>query len=186
MVRSRGWIRNGSGVKSAVDQQIPEPGPQPKRRPPNMAGVLLITAALVVAGFLVVRSFRSIKPEPLPPSLKTAPPDTGFVVLRASIRSKVRSLAARCEAKRKQLGNRMTPRIDSLSRGCDSAISSVLGRIAAFDTVRRENRKAAADSIKAGYERAKLDVRVFTRTVLDADTINEDSLDREIRKLISE
>jgi hypothetical protein len=186
MVWSRVQIRSDSEVQSTVDQQTPEAGPQPKRRAPNLVGVLLVAAALVVAGFLVVRSFRSIKPEPLPPSLKTAPPDTGFVVLRASIRSKVRSLAARCEAKRKQLGSRVTPRTDSLSRGCDSAISSVLGRIAAFDTVRRENRKAAADSIKAGYERAKLEVRVFTRMVLDADTINEDSLDREIKKLISE
>ena len=168
------------------EQQTPEAGRPPKRRVPTVVGVVLVAAALVVAGVLVVRSFRSVKPEPLPPSLRTAPPDTGFVVFRASIRSKVMNLAARCRSKRKQLGKGITPRVDSLGRECDSSISSVLGRIAAFDTVRREDRKAAADSIKAAYEQAKLKVRVFARTVLDADTIDEDSLNREIKKLISE
>ena len=152
----------------------------------NTVGIVLVAAALVVAGFLVVRSFRSVKPEPLPPSLKTAPPDTGLVVFRANIRLKVRNLAVRCEAKRKLLGNRMTPRMDSLSRGCDSAIVSVLGRIAALDTVSKANRKAAADSVRAEYNRAKLKVRVFTRSGRRSDLIDEDSLDAEIKKLISE
>jgi sugar-specific transcriptional regulator TrmB len=152
----------------------------------NAVGVVLVAAALVVAGFLVVRSLRSVKPEPLPPSLKPVPPDTGLVVFRASIRRKVMNLASRCKSKRKQLGDGMTPQLDSLGRECDSAISSVLGRIAALDTMSRENRRTAADSIRAAYERAKLKVRVFARTVLDADTVNEDSLDREIKKLISE
>ena len=152
----------------------------------NTVGIVLVAAALIVAGFLVVRSFRSVKPEPLPPSLKTAPPDTGLVVFRANIRLKVRNLAVRCEAKRTQLGNRMTPRMDSLSRGCDSAIVSVLGRIAALDTVSKANRKAAADSVRADYNRAKLKVRVFTRSGRRSDLIDEDSLDAEIKKLISE
>ncbi len=152
----------------------------------NTVGIVLVTAALVVAGFLVVGSFRSVKPEPLPPSLKTAPPDTGLVVFRANIRLKVRNLAVRCEAKRKQFGNRMTPRMDSLSRECDSAIASVLGRIAALDTVSKANRKAAADSVRAEYDRAKLKVRVFTRSGRRSDLIDEDSLDAEIKKLISE
>jgi hypothetical protein len=169
-----------------VDQQTPESTRPVTRHALSPVAVVLVVAALLVAGFLVVRSFRSVKPEPLPPSLKTAPPDTGLFVFRANIRLKARNLAARCEAKRKQIGNRMTPPMDSLSRECDSAISTVLGRVAALDTVRRENRKISADSIKAAYERAKLKVRVFARTVIDADTINEDSLDRELKKLISE
>ena len=55
-----------------------------------------------------------------------------------------------------------------------------------LDTVRRENRKVASDSVKAEYERAKLKVRTFTRSGLQSDMIDEDSLDEEIKKLISE
>jgi hypothetical protein len=168
------------------EQQTPEAGRSRTGRALTWVGVVLATAALAVAGFVVVRSFRNVKPEPLPPSLKTAPPDTALVAFRASTRRKVMSLSVRCQSKRRQLGNKVTAEQDSLSRGCDSAISVVLGRIAALDTVRRENRKAAADSVRAAYERAKLKVRVFTRSGLHSDTIPEDSLDKEVKKLISE
>jgi hypothetical protein len=149
-------------------------------------GVVLAAATLVIALFVVVRNFRNVKPEPLPPALKTIPPDTALVAFRAGIRRKVMNLSARCRSKRKQLGKGMTPLEDSLSRECDSAIAFVLDRIAALDTVRRENRKTAADSVKSEYERAKLSVRVFVRTAMDRDTISEDSLNREINRLISE
>lgn len=168
------------------EQQIPVAGRSRTGRTLTWVGVVVAAAALAVAGFVVVRSLRDVKPEPLPPSLKTAPPDTNLVVFRAGIRRKVMNLAVRCESNRKQLGSRMTPAEDSLSRECDSAIASVRARIAALDTVSRENRKAAADSVKAHYESAKLKVRVFTRAGLGSDTINEDSLNTEIRKLISE
>ena len=168
------------------ERQTPEAGRPRTSRTLTSVGVVLAAAALIVAGFLVVRSFRDVKPEPLPPSLKTAPPDTALVAFRGSIRRKVRNLSTRCESRRKLFGSRLTPVQDSLSRECDSAIALVLGRIAALDTVRRENRKTAADSVRAGYERAKLKVRIFARTALDSDTINEDSLNREVKKLISE
>jgi len=148
--------------------------------------MVLAAAALAVALLVVATSLRKVKPEPLPPALKTAPPDTALAVFRANTRRKVRNLSARCESKRKQMGSRMTSVQDSVGRECDSAIASVLGRIAALDTVSRENRRAAADSVKAEYERAKLKVRVFTRTGRRSDLIDEDSLDLEIKKLISE
>jgi hypothetical protein len=148
--------------------------------------MVLAVAALVVAGLVVVRSLRSVRPEPLPPSLKTASPDSVFLAFRAGMRRKAMALSARCQSERRRLGNGMTRLEDSLSRECDSSIVSVRRRIAVLDTVAKENRKAATDSVKAEYERAKLKVRVFTRTGPGSDTINEDSLDREIKKLISE
>jgi hypothetical protein len=146
----------------------------------------LAALALAIAGFVVVRSFRQVVPETLPPSLRPVPPDTALVAFRASIRRKVMNLSDRVESRRKQFGNRMTPAQDSLSRECDSAIALVRSRIAALGTVSREQRKTMADSVKAEYERAKLKVRAFTRSASQSDLIDEDSLDREIKKLISE
>jgi len=169
-----------------VDEQpTPETG-QPRRgRAPVTVITALAAVILAVALFVVIRSLRSVEPVALPPALKTAPPDTSLVSFRASIRRRVRTLSTRCASKRKQLGEGMAPEQDSMSRECDSAIAAVLARVAALDTVKRENRKAAADSVKAEYERAKLKVRVFTRSGLRQDQIDEDSLDRELRKFIS-
>ncbi len=167
------------------EQQTPEAGRQRTDRA-AVVGIVLAAAALAVALIIVATSLRKVKPEPLPPALITAPPDTALVVFRASMRRKVINLSARCESKRKRFGDRITPVQDSLGRECDSAIASVLARIAVLDTVRRENRKVASDSVKAEYERAKLKVRTFTRSGLQSDMIDEDSLDEEIKKLISE
>jgi len=167
------------------EQQIPESGRTRTNRT-AVFGMVLAAAALAVALLLVAVSLRKVKPEPLPPSLITAPPDTGLVVFRASMRRKVANLSARCESKRKRFGDRITAEQDSLGRECDSAIASVLARIAELDTVQRENRKPVADSVRAEYERAKLKVRTFTRSGLKSDMIDDDSLDEEIKRLISE
>ncbi len=161
-------------------------GRQRTGRAAATAGIVLAAAAVAVALFVVAISLRKVNPEPLPPALQTAPPDTALVVFRASMRRKVANLSARCESKRKRLGGRMTAAQDSLGRGCDSVIASVLARVAVLDTIARENRKAVSDSVKAEYGRAKLQVRTFTRSGLRSDMIDEDSLDQEIKKLISE
>jgi hypothetical protein len=169
-----------------VDQQpIPETGPPRHGRGRIVVGAVLAAAILAAALFVVVRSLRSVEPAALPPSLKTPPPDTALVAFRASIRRRVRTLSARCASKRKEFGEELTAEQDSLSRGCDSAIAAVLARVAALDTVKRENRKEAADSVRAEYERAKLKVRVFTRSGLRRDQIDEDSLDAELEKFVS-
>ena len=142
--------------------------------------------ALAIAGFVVVRNFSKVVPETLPPALRPVPPDTALAAFRASIRRKVMNLSDRVASRRKQFGDRMTPVQDSLGRECDSAIALVRSRIAELDTASREQRKAMADSAKAEYERAKLKVRAFTRSASQSDLIDEDSLDREIKKLISE
>jgi hypothetical protein len=167
-----------------------QPAPEAKR--PRSGRVWVIAAAVVaaltlVAALLVVaRNLRKLRPEPLPPALATVPPDTNFVIFRAGIRRKTGTLAVRCRTKRRQLGEKMTPEQDSMSRECDSAIARVRVRISAMDTGARENRKAAADSVKAEYERAKLAVRIFTRSGLGGSELSDDSLDEELKKLISE
>jgi|WetSurMetagenome_2_1015567.scaffolds.fasta_scaffold141647_1 hypothetical protein len=168
------------------ERQTPEARRPRTDRTLTSVGVVIAAAALAVALFVVVRSSRNVRPEPLPASLKTAPPDTGLVAFRASIRRKVMNLSARCKSKRKDLGSRMTPTQDSLSRECDSATASVLARVAALDTVARASRKATEESVRAEYNRAKLKVRDFTHSGRRSDMIDEDSLDQEIKKLINE
>ncbi len=168
------------------ESQTPEPGRPGSNRGAAVLGVVLAALALAAALFVVARNLRKVKPEPLPPSLVKAPPDTGLVAFRASTRRKTRNLSARCESKRKQLAGRMTPAQDSQSRACDSAIVEVLSRVAALDTVSRANRRAGADSLRAAYDRAKLVVRVFTRSATQSDLIDDDSLDLEIRKFLGE
>ncbi len=169
-----------------VEPQTAEPGRSGANRVVVALGMAMAAFALAAALFVVAKSLRRVRPEPLPPSLKTAPPDTGLVMFRASMRRKVTNLMARCESKRKQLGGRMTPAQDSLSRRCDSAIAEVRGRIAAFDTISRANRKVSADSVRSAYDRAKLAARLFTRSATWSDVIGQDSLDLEIKRLISE
>jgi hypothetical protein len=149
-------------------------------------GAVLAGLALAAALFVVAENLRKVKPEPLPPALKTAPPDTGLVAFRAGIRRKTRNLSARCDSKRRQLAGRMTPAQDSLNRRCDSAIAEVLRRVADLDTLGRANRRAGADSARAAYDRAKLAVRVFTRSGRRSDLVDDDSLDLEIRKFTGE
>jgi hypothetical protein len=168
------------------EQQTPE-ARQPRHGRALVIVISALAAATLLVAFLVVaRSLRKVVPEPLPSGLKTAPPDTAFAVFRASTRHKVNALSIRCREKRQQLGDSMTSSQDSMSRECDSAIASLLYHIAAFDTVSRGGRKAAAESLTAEYGRAKLKVRVFTRSGLGGNEVSEDSLDQELRTLISE
>jgi hypothetical protein len=168
------------------EHQPPKAGGPRAGRAAGVVGIALGVVALGIALFVVVRSLRKVEPEPLPPALKTTPPDTGLVVFRANMRRRVRNLAARCESRRREFGEVMTPAQDSMSRECDSGLALVRGRIAALDTVSRENRKTAVDSVRAAYERAKLEVRAFTRSGRPSDLIDEDSLNQEIKRLVSE
>ena len=167
-------------------QQTPEIGTTRRARVRVIVIGVLAVATLAVALIVVAWSLRRVEPATLPPALKTAPPDTALVVFRASMRRKVRTLSKRCASKRKEFGAAMTPEQDLMGRECDSAIAGALARIAALDTVKRADRKAAADSVKAEYERARLKVRVFTRSGQQGGEIDEDSLDEELRKFISE
>jgi hypothetical protein len=144
--------------------------------------VVIVVSAL----YVVVKSLRRVKTGPVPVALRTAPPDTGFVIFRVNMKRKVRTFQIRCKMKRKQLKEGLTPLEDSLGRECDTAIALILAHVAAFDSVKRQDRMAAADSIRAEYERVKLKVRVFTRSGLGGGEVSDDSLDRELQKLISE
>lgn len=169
-----------------VDQEPDtENGPPRMGRGRAVVVTLLGAAILAAALFVVTSTLRRAEQAKLPSALKQAPPDTAFVGFRASIRRRLRALSIRCASKRKDFGWNITPSQDSLSRECDSAIAAVLARVAVLDTVKRQHRQAAADSVKAEYERARLKVRIFTRSGMRRDLPDEDSLDTELRRFIS-
>jgi hypothetical protein len=167
------------------ERQMPEVE-RPRRSPALVLVGVLAAVALAAALYVVVKSLRRVRTDPLPVALQTAPPDTGLVMFRANMRRKVRTLEIRCRTKRKQLKDGLTPRQDSLSRECDSAIALVLTHVAVLDSVRREGRKAAAESLRAEYARVRAKVNAFTRSRPGAGEVSDDSLDEELKKLISE
>lgn len=170
-----------------MDERQPPEVERPKRSPATLVAVsVLAVLALAAALYIILKSLRRVTPEPIPVALQTAPPDTALVLFRASMGRKVRMLEIRCRVKRKQLAGGLNPEQDSLSRECDSAIVSIRTHITALDSVRRENRKAAADSVKAEYARVKEKVNAFTRSGMGGEEVSDDSLDRELKKLISE
>jgi len=169
-----------------MDEQQTPGAEKPRRsRAALFVVTVLLVLALAAAVYVVTRSLRRVEPEPVPVALQTAPPDTGFVLFRAGLRRKVGTLETRCRTKRKQLASELSSLQDSLSRECDSAVALVRAHVAAFDSVKRSDRKAAADSLKAEYERAKARVNAFTRSGQRGE-VSEDSLDRELKRLISE
>ncbi len=162
------------------------------KRSPVTALVALVIGVAAVAGALYVVAKNVKKVSHIPASVDTTgivtplPPDTGFVRVQANFRGKAHTLTVRCRMTRTRLQGRLTPSQDSLGRECDSVIVRFLAHVAAFDSVKREDRKAVADSLKAEYLRARAKVNVFTRSGLGAGEVSDDSLDAELKKLISE
>jgi hypothetical protein len=168
------------------ERQTPEVE-RPRRNPAALVVVGVLAAlALVAALYVVVRSLRRVKTEPLPVALRPAPPDTALVMFRANMRRKLRTQAMRCKTRRWQLRAGLTPQQESLGSECDSAIALILRHVAALDSVKREGQKAAAASLRAEYARLREKMTAFTHSPPGAGEESDDSLDLELKKLISE
>ena len=168
------------------ERQTPEVE-SPKRSPAALVVVGVLAAlALAAALYVVVKRLRRVQTGPVPVALRTAPPDTGLVNFRAGLRGKAHTLKVRCRMTRQRLQNKLTPSQDSLGRECDSAIAGLLAHVTALDSMKREERKAAADGLRAEYESVKVKVNVFTRSGLGGNEVSDDSLNAELKKLISE
>lgn len=177
-------------MSTSISSRDRKPSPEPQTPGPNrlvyVVGLILVALALTAALYVVLKSLHRVETGPVPPALRAVPPDTGYVIFRASVRRKARVLSTRCRATRKRLQGKLTPEQDSLATECDSAIARVLARVAAFDSVERGARRQEADSIRRWYERAKLEVRAFTRSGSTKAELDDDSLDRELKKLLGD
>jgi len=174
-----------------MDQKQTPATVKPRRSPVlTLAVVVVVLAALAGALYVVARNLRKValiaSSVDTTAVVRPIPPDTGLARFRTSIQTKARTLAARCRMARKRFGAKLTAVQDSLGRECDSAIAALLAHVAALDSVKREDRKSAADSIRSDYSRAKAKVNAFTRSGGGGALVSDDSLDEELKKLISE
>jgi hypothetical protein len=152
-------------------------------------GVLTVVVGLVVlaaAAFFAVRGMSRVHVVKPPPGMEPVVRDTAYSIFRRGITHKAGGLRVRCRMKLKQLGMKLTPALDSMSRGCDSAITALLLRVAAFDSVARPDRRAWTLLVKVEYDSAKALVNRFTRHGTGLSPFDEDSLERELRELISD
>ena len=168
-----------------------DPGTEPgARRAPVWLTLLLtlvVLAALVGAVVVVVNNARRAKLGTAPVYFKTTPRDSALSSTYQGMRRRVRQTERRI-ARRRDRVRIPTPSQDSLARRSDSAVSALQRRLVRFDSLSKyESRRALMDSVKQEYDDLRLLVRLFGRSVgSPEDSIDVDSLDAEMKRLISE
>ena len=152
--------------------------------------VLVTLAVLVALGgavLVVTRSARKAKLGPAPVSFRKSPKDSTLVSFQRGMLRRAWMTARRIERKQAQAGT-LTPRQDSLAGRSDSAVAAMRHRLMLLDSLPTVARRwALMESIKDEYLDLRQLVQDFVRSVTPTeDTLGEDSLDTELRKLISE
>lgn len=149
--------------------------------------IVTVAAALVGAVFVVVRSARRVRLEPPPVSLRQTPRDSLLLSSCRGMQRRIQQTERRIGRHRQQAGN-LTPAQDALARQSDSAVAAVRRHLARFDSLDGyELRRALMDSIKREYDSLRLIVKLLGRAVgSPEDSVDVDSLDAEVKRLVSE
>jgi hypothetical protein len=146
-----------------------------------IAGVALLAAA----GFVIVSNTRNVTTGPVPDALLPVQRDTSFNGVRKLLTYKTGVLERRYRDRRDSLKT-PSPELESLIHSCDSSLTATRTVLTAMDTARTARaRSAVAGAARREYARAKELVARFLHVVRSDASLEEDSLDQEMRQLIS-
>jgi len=142
-------------------------------------------AGLVAAVVVVVRSAKDVRPGPVPVTLAPPRADTLGLKLRHNLKTRLATQGRRL-AKYRPLAQRAGAEQESLAIECEILLAGLAQRAARFDSLPGfRARRNLYDSLMLGLEELRGRVRVLVRSV-GSVTAEDDSLDVELRRLLSE
>ncbi len=143
-------------------------------------------AGLIAAVVVVVRTAKHVRPGPAPVTLAPLPKDTLGLKLRYNLRTRVATQERRL-AKYRPLAQRAGPKQESLALECESLLAGLARGVAQFDSLPNYHaRRTLYDSLMSHYEELRSRIRRLIRSVDSSVSEQDDSLEVELRRLLSE
>jgi len=171
---------------------VETPEIQPEEKPrvaPRWLTVLVAIVVLAATGgavVVVVKTAAKAGAAQAPLSLKTMPFDAVVRGFKSGMMRRISTNARRVKRHRQETGT-LNPQQDSLARLCDSALDRIRSRTMRLDSLStKPARTALMDSLRHEYSSVRALVGAFARSVGSKDGPDQESLDIELRNLISE
>jgi hypothetical protein len=168
------------------------PETQPEEQPrgaPRWLTLLIAVAVLAAVGgaiIVVVKTAGRTGAGPAPVSLKVMPFETVVRGFKHGMLGRVSVNVRRVNRHRQEAGT-LNPHQDSLARLCDSAIARIRSRTMRLDSLpTKPARVAMMDSLRHAYDSLRALVGAFVRSVGSKEEPDQESLDIELKNLISE
>jgi hypothetical protein len=159
--------------------------PKPAGKAGRYVAIAVVLAALVPAGYLVLRNAGKVGTGPVPGYLKPVAPDTGLRRFRFSYGIRLRRLEAKYR-RHTSGSDTLNAHQDSLAAGCSSAIAHTRTVLGSMDSCRTDRSlKVLADSVRLWYDSSRSVVKAFIRA-LNKPELDDDSLDAELKSVLSE
>ena len=156
------------------------------RRVLGAAVVVVAIVGIGLAALVVVRSTSRIRLEKPPVMLGKPPAEQELAMFKSDIKRRIARLTHRYD-KFRSGSRKLTPEQDSLARVCDSGFVRVRADAAVLDTIMVSRRAEELKHVVAQeYKGLLASVTQFTRTFTKVSVPELDSLNLELRKLISE
>jgi hypothetical protein len=175
-----------------TEKQTHEAGdkqPGSGRAAPIALAALVLAAALAVAGFVIVSNARRISNPKPDVTLGDLDADTKWRLFRGSFTRRLARVGLRIRTVRARLAEAPAaiPEVESLLVAADSALARLGRASSALDTVLTpEGRAAARSGLRLPYDSLRGIVKQAGLLAGSQDWLDEDSLDVELKRLISD